>query len=55
MAITVRSIGSSSRPENVKLTQELERRFKEQEDAKQAGNSKAPGLFKIRTSDQQQP
>ncbi len=54
MVITVRSTGTSSRPEDKKLTQELERRFKEQEDAKQAGRPSASG-FKVRTSSQQQP
>jgi hypothetical protein len=54
MVITVRSNGTSSRPEDKKLTQDLERRFKEQEDAKQAGRPSLSG-FKIRTSNQQQP
>jgi hypothetical protein len=54
MAMTVRSNGSSSRPEDKKLTEELERRFKEQEDAKQAGRP-SPSGFKIRTSNQRQP
>jgi hypothetical protein len=54
MAMTGRSTGTSSRPEDKKLTQELERRFKEQEDAKQAGRPSSSG-FKVRTSGQQQP
>ena len=54
MVMTGRSNGTSSRPEDKKLTQELERRFKEQEDAKLAGKP-SPSGFKIRTSGQQQP
>jgi hypothetical protein len=54
MAITFRSNGTTSRPEDKKLTQDLERRFKEQEDAKLAGRP-SPSGFKIRTANQQQP
>jgi hypothetical protein len=54
MAMTGRSNGTSSRPEDKKLTQELERRFKEQEDAKRAGRPNPSG-FKVRTSNLRQP
>jgi hypothetical protein len=54
MTFTGRSNGTSSRPEDKKLTEELERRFKEQEERKQAGQPNASG-FKVRTADQRQP
>ena len=52
MTFTGRSNGTTSRPEDKALTQDLERRFKEQEEAKQAGRPNPSG-FKVRTSGQQ--
>jgi hypothetical protein len=46
MATTLRSFGTASMPERIDVTQDLERRFKEQEAAKQAAKSNAQTSLK---------
>lgn len=55
MAVHFRVRTTDSRPENLQVTQDLERRYKEQEAAKQTSKTKAPGTFKAESARQEQP
>ncbi len=54
MAVTVRSIARDSRPERLQVTQDLERRFKEQEQAKEATKVQASHSIKSEKATQGQ-
>ena len=54
MAVQFRIRTTDSMPERVQVTQDLERRYKEQEAAKQAAKTNAPASLKTRTSRQEQ-
>jgi hypothetical protein len=54
MAVQSRNGTTDSMPERIQVTQDLERRYKEQEAAKQAAKTKTPSSLKTHTSRQEQ-
>jgi hypothetical protein len=54
MAVQFRNGTTDSMPERIQVTQDLERRYKEQEAAKQASKTKTPASLKTHTSRQEQ-
>ncbi len=54
MAVQFRIRTTDSMPERIQVTQDLERRYKEQEAAKQAAKTNTPASLKTHTSRQEQ-